>query len=268
MNSDKGRTMLVCSCERTMPSYGEEVARACSGAKVETGNQFCGIELERVRSLLAGADAITIGCTQQRPLFQETAEELGFEGALAFASIRETAGWSADAASAGAKAAALMAAASEPTPAVPMLGLTSEGVILVYGRDDSAVDAAERLKDHLDVTVLIAGSTEIAPPRVTDFPVVKGTIRSATGYLGGFEIVVDGYAQPLPSSRGALVFGLARDGARSRCDVLLDLSGGIPLFPGIDLRDGYLRVDPGDPAAVLRAGLTARDLGGTFDKPR
>ena len=54
----------------------------------------------------------------------------------------------------------------------------------------------------------------------------------------------------------------------SRCDLVLDLSGGAPLFPAADLRDGYLRADPGDPAAVLRAVLKARDLVGTFDKPR
>src|SRR5262249_52936948 len=34
------------------------------------------------------------------------------------------------------------------------------------------------------------------------------------------------------------------------------------------LCDGYVRADPGDPAAVLRAVLKARDLVGTFDKPR
>ena len=59
-----------------------------------------------------------------------------------------------------------------------------------------------------------------------------------------------------------------RDGAVSRCDLVLDLSGGAPLFSAPDLRDGYLRADPGDPAAVLRAVLKARDLTGTFDKPR
>src|SRR6202007_2890975 len=32
--------------------------------------------------------------------------------------------------------------------------------------------------------------------------------------------------------------------------------------------DGYLRADPGDPAAVLRAVLRARDFVGSFDKPR
>jgi ferredoxin len=83
-----------------------------------------------------------------------------------------------------------------------------------------------------------------------------------------FEISVDDYAVPSPSSREALAFGPARDGATSRCDILLDVSGGAPLFSAADLRDGYMRADPGDPAAVLKAVLRARDLVGTFDKPR
>src|SRR5262249_7813623 len=78
----------------------------------------------------------------------------------------------------------------------------------------------------------------------------------------------DGYALALPSSRSTLAFGAKRDGAVSRCDIILDLSGGTPLFPAHDLRDGYLRADPRDEAAVLRAGMKAGDLVGTFDKPR
>src|SRR5260370_1399933 len=105
-------------------------------------------------------------------------------------------------------------------------------------------------------------------PRVTDFPVVKGAIRSAKGHLGAFEVTVDDYAQPAPSSRGKLVFSASRDGAVSHCDLVLDLSGGAPLFTASDLREGYLRADPGDGAAVLTAVLAARDLVRTFDSPR
>jgi ferredoxin len=54
----------------------------------------------------------------------------------------------------------------------------------------------------------------------------------------------------------------------SRCDLVVDLSGGAPLFPAHELRDGYLRADPEDAAAVLRVVLKARDLVGGFDKPR
>ena len=179
----------------------------------------------------------------------------------------ETAGWSADA-TAGPTMAALRAVAAEPVPDIAFVSLESDGVILIYGRDEAAIEAGKLLADHLDVTVLIARPQNLRLPRVTDFPVVQGTVRSAKGHLGAFEIVVDDYAQPLPSPRGALAFGQARDGAVSRCDLILDLSGGAPLFSAPDLRDGYLRADPGDPAAVLRAVLKARDLIGTFDKPR
>ncbi len=86
--------------------------------------------------------------------------------------------------------------------------------------------------------------------------------------MGAFELTVDDYAQPSPSSRAALTFGVPRNGAVSKCDIVLDLSGGASLFPAADLRDGYLRADPGDPAAMLRAVMKARDLTGTFDKPR
>jgi ferredoxin len=173
-----------------------------------------------------------------------------------------------DAAAAGPKMAALIAAAAEPLPEIPFVTLKSEGAALIYGSDARAVEAGELLKAHLDITVLITPPAAVAPPPSSDFPIAKGRIRSAKGYLGAFEITVDDFAQPLPSSLGALSFGPARDGAMSRCDVLLDLSGGRPLFPAADLRDGYVRADPGHPAAVSSAVLKARELVGTFDKPR
>jgi ferredoxin len=188
--------------------------------------------------------------------------------ALTFVNLRETAGWSADAADAGPKMAALIAAAAEPMPDYPLVSLSSEGITLVYGRDERAIEAARLLAEHLDVTVLITKPKDLEPPRVTEFPVVKGTIRAAKGHLGAFELVVDDYAAPAPSSRGVLTFGIPRDGAVSRCDLIVDLSGGAPLFPAHDLRDGYLRADPEDAAGMLRAVLKARDLVGTFDKPR
>ena len=75
---------------------------------------------------------------------------------------------------------------------------------LLYGKDERAIEAANLLKDHLDVTVLIKPAADVAPLRVTDFPVVKGTIRPAKGHLGAFELTIDDYAAPNPSSRGAL----------------------------------------------------------------
>jgi ferredoxin len=260
------RIVMLCSCEDTMPLADGPVRKACRGAEVKTARALCRAELDRFRQAAATGRPVTVACTQEAPLFAETAGE-AVEG-MQFANIRETAGWSADAEASGPKMAALIAAAAEPLPPTPYLALESHGVILVYGRDERAIEAAKLLESQLDVTVLLTQPKDVAPLRVTAFPVVRGTIRSAKGHLGAFELTVDDYATPAPSSRGALAFGLARDDAKSRCDIVLDLSGGTPLFSAPGLRDGYLRADPGDPAAVLRAVLKARDLVGTFDKPR
>jgi ferredoxin len=259
------RAILVCSCEDTMPLDAQALRLGCRGAHLVTGRQFCRAELERFRELAASGAPITMGCTQEAVLFREIAAGASD---VTYVNLRENAGWSADASSAGPKMAALAAAAAERMPDVPFVNLKSEGVILVYGRDERAIEAADHLRDHLDVTVLITRPDHVVPPRATDFPIVKGTIRSAKGHLGAFELTVDDYAVPSPSSRGTLAFGPARDGATSRCDIVLDLSGGVPLFPAADLRDGYLRADPGDRAAVLQAVLRARNLVGDFDKPR
>src|SRR5207253_1560376 len=201
-------------------------------------------------------------------LFSEVAAEKGRTSPIGYANLRETAGWSSDAAEAGPKMAALLAAAAEPLPDVPLIDIESGNVVLIYGRGAEAVEAGTLLKEHLDVTVIIEPPAAIAPPRTTDFPVVKGMIRTAVGHFGAFDVTVDDFAQPAPSSRGVLSFGSSRDGVRSRCDIILDLSGGKALFTAADLRDGYLRADPGYPAAMLQAILKARDLVGTFAKPR
>jgi ferredoxin len=262
--SPPSRTILLCSCDDTMSPDAERVIRVCRGATVGTAHQLCRAELERFRAAAAAGAPLTVGCTQEAPLFAETAPDAD----IVFANIRETAGWSADAAAAGPKIAALIAAASESMPPTPLVSLESDGVILIYGRDEKAIEAAGLLKDKLDVTVLLTKPGDIAPPRITDVPIVTGTIAAAKGHLGAFELTIDGYAAALPSSRGRLAFDAPRDGAVSRCDLVLDLSGNAPLFPAADLRDGYLRADPRDEAGVLRAVMKAGDLVGTFDKPR
>jgi NAD-dependent dihydropyrimidine dehydrogenase PreA subunit len=163
--------------------------------------------------------------------------------------------------------AALLAAAAEPMPPTALVTLESGGVALLLGRDQGALDAAALLQDHLDLTVVLLHGAEVTVPRVTKFPVLQGRARGATGRLGGFTVALDRVAAPAPSSRAALAWGSPRDNTTSRCDLILDLSGGPRLFPD-GLREGYLRADPGDPAAVLRAVLEARDLVGTFDRPR
>jgi ferredoxin len=249
-----------------MPLDPAAIGRGCA-ADVTQANQLCGLELDRFKQALASGSPITVACTQEAPLFREVAENSP-QTQLTFVNIRETGGWSKDAAAAGPKAAALIAAAGEDMPPISLVTLESSGVALIYGRDEVAIEAAQRLADRLDITVLLTRPGDVTPRRTNEFPVLKGTIRNARGHLGRFELAIDDYALPQPSSRAKLVFGSSRDGATSTCDLILDLSGGNPMFPAHDLRPGYLRADPRDKAAVERAIADAGGLVGTFDKPR
>jgi len=258
--------LLICSCEKTMPLNAQAIGRGCAG-RITQADQLCGLELDRFKAALADGAPITVACTQEAPLFREVAVNSP-QAQLTFVNIRETGGWSNDAARAGPKAAALIAAAAEEMPPISLVTLESNGIVLIYGRDEIAIEAGRRLADRLDITVLLTRPRDVVPRRSNDFPVLKGTIRNARGHLGAFELAIDDYALPSPSSRAKLVFGPSRDGATSTCDLILDLSGGIPLFPAHELRPGYLRADPRDRAAVERAIAEAGGLVGTFDKPR
>jgi ferredoxin len=259
--------LLICSCDDTMPLDPGAIRRGCHG-ELTTATQLCRAELDRFRAIAAEDKPLMVGCTQEAHHFSEVSMEVGRASPVKFANIRESAGWSSEAARAGPKMAALLATAAEPTPAAPSFRLESDGVILICGRDETAVEAGNLLKEHLDVTVMIEPPATIAPPRTSVFPVAKGRVRNAKGHLGAFEVAVDDFAQSMPSSRGELAFGPSRNDAKSNCDIILDLTGGTAFFPAADLRDGYLRANPNDPAAMLRAVLRARDLVGSFEKPR
>ncbi|HEY7609329.1 MAG TPA: 4Fe-4S dicluster domain-containing protein [Alphaproteobacteria bacterium] len=266
----EGKRVLVCDCEGTMPLDGKVLARACKSAPDARGlaTQLCGTELGRFIMALNEGKPLIVACTQEAPRFLEQKDDAKRETPLTFVNIRETAGWSEEAGDATPKIAALLRhAALEVTPA-PVVSLKSEGVTLIYGKDQGAIDAARRLADTLNVTVLLQPGAEVLPPRVMDVPVVQGRVRGAKGHLGAFELIVDDYATPAPSSRLSLAFGTPKNGARSRCDIVLDLTGGTPLFTAHETRDGYLRPDPGSARAVEEAIAKAADLVGEFDKPR
>ncbi|HEX7791921.1 MAG TPA: 4Fe-4S ferredoxin, partial [Afipia sp.] len=63
-------------------------------------NQLCGLDLTQFKAALAEGEAITVACTQEAPLFKEVAEDFP-DVPLTFVNIRETGGWSKDAAAAG-----------------------------------------------------------------------------------------------------------------------------------------------------------------------
>src|SRR5256714_12344917 len=106
--------LLICSCEKTMPLDAQAIGRGCAG-KITQVNQLCGLELERFKEALAGGAPVTVACTQEAALFREVAENVP-QAQLTFVNIRETGGWSNDAAAARPKAAAPVSAAPEEKP--------------------------------------------------------------------------------------------------------------------------------------------------------
>src|SRR6185437_12835624 len=178
MMADGPRKILVCSCEDSMPLDVEGLRRSCRGAEVTAGRHLCRSELARVQKMLAGTAPVTIACTQEAPLFAEVAAEIAGDKdgpAIGFVNIRENAGWSKDARAAGPKIAALLAAAAEPTPEIPYVNFTSDGATVIYGSDERAIEAADLLKDHLAVTVIVKPPGDLLPRSVTDFALFKGT---------------------------------------------------------------------------------------------
>lgn len=252
---------LICTCEATMTL---DAARL--GGDDRPASQLCRAQLDHFRAAMGQFAEITVACTQEAPLFSEVAEDAGYAGQLHFANIRETAGWSEDGKRATPKMAALLAMAECAVTPFEIASMESGGVALILGRDQVALDVAAKLSESLDITVLVLPGADIQPPRQTTWPVLQGRIRKGSGHLGAFELTVDAYAAPAPSSRGQLDFGDGRDGAVSRCDLVIDLTGTQPLF--VEGRPGYFRADPRDPVAVARLVTQAAQMTGTFDKPK
>lgn len=267
-----GKTVLLCDCERSMPLDGKAIAKACGAEDGGTLNtQLCRAQIDTFKQAAAGATELIVACTQEAPYFEESLADLAEAGstppATRYVNIRERAGWSKQANRATPKIAALLAEATLEVPAAPSLSIVSEGVCLVYGRDEQAIAAAKQLAGHLDVTVLLKAPQSVPPPQIMDVPIFKGTISAAQGHVGAFELMVDDYAPLIVSSRQALTFEAAKNGAASRCDLILDLTGEAALFPAAEKRDGYFNPDPGNPGAVQRALFDLIDLVGEFEKP-
>jgi ferredoxin len=263
-----GKRVLVCDCNGTIALDGKALAKACGAAAVETNTLLCRAQLANFTAAISGGKPVLVACTQEAPLFVEMRAEAGVDVDLQFTNIRERAGWSVEGESALPKIAALLAEAALDIPPTPSVSFKSGGMVLIYGRDEAAIEAAHRLADRLDCTVLLKDPHDVMPPRLTEVPMFRGTVVAAKGYLGSFEVVVDGYAAALPSSRRSLAFETPRNGAGAKCDLILDLTGGTPLFPAPGKRDGYLRPDPGDPAAVQAALFDLVEMVGEFEKPR
>jgi ferredoxin len=261
--------LLVCNCQRSMEIDGARLAGMLGrAAPLTVHTALCREQAGAFEQALATGSPVHVACGQEEDLFRELAAESdNADAPLIFTDIRDRAGWCGARSGAMPKMAALLAEAAYTSKPASLITLESKGQCLVYGEGQTALDVATALCGRLSVTLLLSRADDITPPRTAIMPISRGIIRRLSGHLGAFEIEVDGYAPTLPSSRSRLEFALARDGARSNCDLVLDLSGRPPLVTDHTRRDGYLRVDPASPTAVATAMLAATDLIGTFEKP-
>src|SRR5260370_37582132 len=154
--ADRAQEILICSCADTMPIDVESVRHGCPGARVTTARELCRAELSKFHTAVSAGVPLIVGCTQEEPLFSEIAGSHDRGADVRYVNVRENAGWSNEAANAGAKMAALIAAVAEPVPEIPFITLDRSGVVLIYGRDEQAIEAANLLNEHLDETALCA----------------------------------------------------------------------------------------------------------------
>lgn len=270
-----GKRVLVCDCEGTMRIDGKVLARACGKKQLDVANHLCRSGIDAVKAAAGDGDAVVIACTQEAPLFMESLTDAGGDPArLRFVDIREHAGWSAAgrgkkaSRNLAAKMAALLTIAAMDIPSTPTVTMDSDGVVVILGRDQTAIDAAADLAGTLDVVVFMTPDTTAIPPRVTRTPVFSGRLAGARGHLGGFEISFVDVRAAAPSSRNSFDFGGAAKDQSLTCDLIFDLRGGTPLFPAPEKREGYVNPDPGNPALIAKAQVELLGMVGRFDKPR
>ncbi len=182
-------TTLICDCNQTMPLDSRRLGAALNES-LTLHSTLCRREAGAFLSAIKSRDEVVVACTQERRLFAELADQSeGTVSPIRFVNIRETGGWSRDAAQATPKIAALLAAAHLPEPEpVATVTYRSAGRVLIIGELGAAELAAELLGDVLDVTLFTQGATDLGAAQERRYPVLGGKIESLSGWLGAFEL--------------------------------------------------------------------------------
>ncbi len=256
------KQLILCDCLGSQALDGEALANATGFSCSRVYSCLCTDQLDIAEAAISAGDAI-IACQQERHTFETLAEEIGAQ-APEFLDLRDRAGWTGDERPTLAKMAALIAEAGLATPEAKSVDVISQGVCLIIGAADVAFKAAAELCETLNVTVLVSDDCDLPADR--RFDIVRGTIKSVKGALGGFEVRIDGLQKLIPGGRGAPQLSAPKDGGQSGCDIVLDLSGAAPLVTAPEKREGYLCADPQSLEARASAVLQASQLVGTFEK--
>ena len=258
-----GTKLLLCDCLGSQNVDAGKIADVTGLDPSRMYTNLCGTQAETAAKALEAGDVI-VACAQESAFFEMLAEELGVD-APGYVDIRDRAGWSDQGDKAGPKQAALVAEAALDIPVPKVVDVISEGTCLIIGAGEAVFAAAAQLCDTLAVTVLQTDASDV--PLDRRFDVVRGSVRNLNGALGQFEVKINGFSQLLPGGRGAFGFSDPKDGAVSECDMVIDLTGEPAMVPAPHKREGYLRADPRQPAAVAAVLAEAAQMVGTFEKP-
>ena len=260
-----GRKLILCDClgSQTVDPGKLEEATGIACSRVHTA--LCMEQSSLAVKAIEEGGAI-IACQQERHFFEELASDLDAE-MPEFIDIRDRAGWSQDDRSDAPKMAALVADAMLEPPATKVRDVESAGLCLILGDAEVALSAARQLSDMLNVTVLLEPGTDAGDGDDRRFDVVHGRLAGTTGAFGGFEVSIEALQERVRGGRGTPQLTEPRARAKSICDIILDLSGGQPLFSAHEKREGYLRADPKNTEARIAAIIEASQLVGTFEKP-
>ncbi|MBC7443980.1 MAG: 4Fe-4S binding protein [Polaromonas sp.] len=294
---------LICDCNQTMPLQPRTLGTALHES-LTLHSALCRREAGAFQKAIQTGDDVVVACTQETRLFTELAQQTDKAvSVIKFVNIRETGGWSKDAAQASPKIAALLALAHLPdAEPVPTVTYTSAGRLLIIGELEAAERAAELLSDALDVTLFSLGAGRSGGAQERRYPVLAGQIGQLTGWLGAFELnwtrsnPIDldlctrcnaclsacpegaiGFDYQIDANlcqshracvkacgaAGAIDFNRPPESLSEKFDLVLDLRAA-PAFVQHALPQGYFRWDGQDSRTLLQL----RSLVGEFEKPK
>ena len=261
------KKLILCDCLGSQAVDVAAISEASGMACSKLYTSLCEDQIDLAAKEIIHGDVI-IACQQERQRFEELAEELDVD-VPAFVDLRDRAGWGEG--NVVPKMAALAAEAVLSAQAGQMgksIDIISEGTCLIIAGTsgvDAVMQAAKDLCETLAITVLVSDAEHVPVDR--RFDCVVGSVRNATGALGGFTLKLDALQQVIVGGRGAFNLSEPQDGSASKCDIIIDLSSKNPMFSAHEKREGYLRADPTHAPSVAKAVLAASQMIGTFEKP-